>query len=873
MATMKEDNLEEQEDPDILESTRAIRVENYASCRADEINTMVRALEGPRKGKRIFQRLPRHMRRRAMSHNVKRLPRSMRSQGQKEMNKSKPAQKRGGDNIDKEDGEPTKKKSRRHRRRPSNLRSEFNRRQRRFIWLETHLWHAKRFKMVDKWGHRIPLHSNEKGVRAAYRAVVKHCLMQDISYFGAVELVGTQEKILNVMNLITNRETGVNLSEERYLNGSHHGRTILYKDEKYPYEAIGPADFMWDPVEDSTSPLDGRTRQLWLWLHPACYDEAFEELKRVCSKDGTAGVVVNDLRADLVRFHFEGPLSHSVLVDALKISDVTCHPDASEERHWWENVYQDSNRLAAFQEQSTLWEGMSVEQTATDFDSNCILALTVRDPRHLLPKKRGQVSDPKKVERTKMSERMNSSCTWSPIWDQNVRKEVKTMQMSQHKINQMRSEQLVPGTPLSLGRQESRIPVVLLQNPGYQSLSGGKHHKAHFGILGYGAGWDVILPSGWGMEFWVAFYYRGARVGGIREASSSRRQKGAPEFPLDFPDTQSGKMYGVNLQSELETNYLKKPPAKRLNYSKVGTENPFIHPWWQLILYWENEIKQDEMDDEMKESLEKVELMEWNPSAKQIPSTERTNIFVLRNIQYLKQLQLHCVGKVFEKSKTLIPEVKRQLDKTEFGSMQTESAGETKTNIPPPLPSELLFNLKSSLVFVTMRMVNRGAPSIFAMICLPTEEDLNSLEENPSSPGPIEPKHTGLPTPRLAKESKSVKKLKTTKDECTGGDEIDGKGGQTKLDEEILDKLQMSSSECSSSTTNINCCSRTIIGYVTNGAHSFSTGVGGSVGLCSLVGLSKLLRQKLLHRNAVVLIRDANCHQYRYAYLNIQTSI
>ena len=44
-----------------------------------------------------------------------------------------------------------KRPSRRYRRRPSNLLEEYNRRQRKgSVWLETHIWHAKRFHMADR---------------------------------------------------------------------------------------------------------------------------------------------------------------------------------------------------------------------------------------------------------------------------------------------------------------------------------------------------------------------------------------------------------------------------------------------------------------------------------------------------------------------------------------------------------------------------------------------------------------------------------------------------------------------------------------------------------------------------------------------------
>lgn len=71
-----------------------------------------------------------------------------------------------------------KRPSRKFRRRPQNLLLEYNRRQNRFIWLETHLWHAKRFHMTEKWGYKLANFPNDKSFRACYRATANHCLLQ-----------------------------------------------------------------------------------------------------------------------------------------------------------------------------------------------------------------------------------------------------------------------------------------------------------------------------------------------------------------------------------------------------------------------------------------------------------------------------------------------------------------------------------------------------------------------------------------------------------------------------------------------------------------------------------------------------------------------
>lgn len=57
----------------------------FAQARAAEISAMLKAVTQKSSNSLVFQTLPRHMRRRAMSHNVKRLPRRLREIAQKEV--------------------------------------------------------------------------------------------------------------------------------------------------------------------------------------------------------------------------------------------------------------------------------------------------------------------------------------------------------------------------------------------------------------------------------------------------------------------------------------------------------------------------------------------------------------------------------------------------------------------------------------------------------------------------------------------------------------------------------------------------------------------------------------------------------------------
>ena len=66
---------------------RGVNVADYAEARALEIANTIEALKeaAALEGKRIFQRLPRHMRRRAASYDRRRIPRNMRKKAAQEV--------------------------------------------------------------------------------------------------------------------------------------------------------------------------------------------------------------------------------------------------------------------------------------------------------------------------------------------------------------------------------------------------------------------------------------------------------------------------------------------------------------------------------------------------------------------------------------------------------------------------------------------------------------------------------------------------------------------------------------------------------------------------------------------------------------------
>lgn len=244
---------------EIAAMTYSIGKYNYYICRSHYSHLIDNhcVADNPQRTKLIFQKLPIHMRRRVMSHNAKRLPRRLREAHIKQMAKS---------------GLPPKNKrpSRKYRRRPRNLLSEYNRRQQKKFWLETHIWHAKRFHMIEKWGCKIADRSTQKRFRTNYRAVTQQCLLQDISYYCCIEIQGPSDLLKSELRKHCNT-TEITFAAKIFSQGTKEGTLMFFKRNGYPQYPIGNVNFMWNTNQSNTSTI-------WIWAHPSFYMELLTEI-------------------------------------------------------------------------------------------------------------------------------------------------------------------------------------------------------------------------------------------------------------------------------------------------------------------------------------------------------------------------------------------------------------------------------------------------------------------------------------------------------------------------------------------------------------------------------------------------------------------
>ncbi|XP_056290112.1 ribonucleases P/MRP protein subunit POP1 isoform X2 [Pseudoliparis swirei] len=880
----------------------------FATARASEVRTMLKAATKTTGSSHVFGALPKHMRRRAMSHNTKRLPCRLRDVANRMRAKSLQA------DPSKKKKQVSKCRSRKARRRHGDLLLEFNRRQRKNKWLETHIWHAKRFHMEKKWGYCLGVRPTYKCYRASYRAMSSHCLMQDLSYYCCIELQGEEDTLLASLSQLTSKEAGPTFAAALSLSGQRQGSVDVYRAGQYPLQPLGPVTFLWRPrAQGSTH------RQLWIWVHPTIKQDLLPELQAVCQcdeavlppavtpaevvpalepepepektpeskpttgtkrkrtfkdarepsakmilgdgtrspttpvtwKSSSNGIVISDLTMEIVRYRLIGPQSHSVLAATLEAATACDGKDASHPSFlWWPEHCKNESQMNLHRQQADVFHLLKGIYSSGELPSGAVLGLTVDDPRLTLPTKRVKASPCVKQaqdgEEEKRRELMlrgpPAHCGQSSLWESSVRDNVTDNKISNKLLNHMRSELLVPGSRLSRTPPQGRVPVLLVHQPGKQ---------VGHDMTSWGAGWDLLLPKGWGMAFWVPLVYRGVRVGGLSMSLKHSQNKGAAHFPHDYPDCPAGARFQEEQEAQLLGKFKRYPPAKRNNYIKHGCLAPFYCPWQQLAEEWELIAREEGRLTESADAAMEVAAV-VAPREDVAVTKPPGRVTVLRNRKSLRLLSGWCTP--------------------------TSSKGQRapRGRAVPPLDGAASARFLSahamSLAWVRLSLLTKGKPELHAMVCVPTAADLMLLDTEPVGSGPQEPPHKDHfkgPFRCRKKDAKAAAAAaaSSSRSDKTAGKESDPPAAPAGL----KSSPDLASGVWPDPLPSIaSHCSRVTLGWVTQGDFSLSAGRGEALGLVSVAGLLDALAGQPARRRGTLLLRNPTSLHYRFAKVNLE---
>lgn len=132
----------------------------------------------------------------------------------------------------------------------------------------------------------------------------------------------------------------------------------------------------------------------------------------------------------------------------------------------------------------------------------------------------------------------------------------------------------IPGTVLRARREDDRIPVLLIQRS-IENRSSSDTQTIH--------GWTMIVPAGWSMPFFSSLVFTNTRVAGQRERQTQAYESGVSYFPRDYPSTAAYDGYAETRAAEEKMDWERKPPAKRVNFEKLGVVSPWSVDWDSLV--------------------------------------------------------------------------------------------------------------------------------------------------------------------------------------------------------------------------------------------------------------------------------------------------
>ncbi|RKP14030.1 ribonucleases P/MRP protein subunit POP1-domain-containing protein [Piptocephalis cylindrospora] len=545
-------------------SSNGFLIESFVESRAFEVTALKQAMKSSRLAgsKRTFQILPRHLRRRAASHNPNRVPRRLRARAIGEVRNNV---------VWPRDISTTPPLSTNVRRNmPSRLR--FMRRQRDKRWLETHVWHAKRAHMENLWGCRVATSKTEKALRSTYRVGRKKALIHDASYQSIIQLTGDGDSIGRVLDLMVDPNL-TRPSAARYRKGTVQCTTWLYTPGAYPQGRLCPTTILWE-ANPEVEGERGHNRRAWLLVHPSVWDSVWISLEKEVEKiqKGKLWIQVDwliipllllmmqDLRGEMNVYEFTGPHSLAHLHAVLDPVASDAHPG------------------------NATWRQLAGVRLTSNLPPGCILSLSIPDPRIRFPPPKPDLGQAK----NDLTDLPILTKTWGPevaissIWDEEKRSALSKDKPSEVAI-QSRKEVLIPGDVEILRESDSihRIPLLLFQRTGTSLPApssrlprwchGGLREQVDEGIT-------LLVPKDWGFPFWHSFIFTGIRFIGLKERTSMQYESGLPTYPDDYPECPSFPSLIRNIRREGQKLWEGMPPAKRINYAHHG----ITHPPWDL---------------------------------------------------------------------------------------------------------------------------------------------------------------------------------------------------------------------------------------------------------------------------------------------------
>lgn len=122
---------------------------------------------------------------------------------------------------------------------------------------------------------------------------------------------------------------------------------------------------------------------------------------------------------------------------------------------------------------------------------------------------------------------------------------------------------------------DNRVPILLVQ----RGMADGPRQSTTTQSLTSHAelqeGWTLLVPRGWGNTFWISLVFAGALPMGYQDMQALHYEVGQPSYPLDHVGTPAYAVEQGKQKEARASKWHRRPPAKRVNYAKLGIAHPF----------------------------------------------------------------------------------------------------------------------------------------------------------------------------------------------------------------------------------------------------------------------------------------------------------
>lgn len=290
----------------------------------------------------------------------------------------------------------------------------------------------------------------------------------------------------------------------------------------------------------------------------------------------------------------------------------------------------------------------------------------------------------------------------SNIWDKSIRDFLEVPRFKKKELDARRAQNPVPGTSLKPTAPDDRIPVLLIQRSikptSSASLPAESFQRATNADPNL-HGWTLIVPKGWGMPFLTSLIYTGTRVAGQRERAHQAFEAGAAYFPRDFPTSTAYEEFAAARALADEERWKRKPPAKRVNWDKLSTLNPWTSAWRAALGLGPEPSTDTGTDNGSDTDMVPAQRDEPLPTSASDSSTIRSWLLHGPNVRAI----VENIGRLLGPAPGLLSEI---------------NALRRKRELPPLDPSTVDADalLRGALVHVRVTLCGRGAPDDIAFI-------------------------------------------------------------------------------------------------------------------------------------------------------------